>query len=205
VVVAASSPGGGVALRGVLGLSDPLRPEAPPAVARLSSMGIEVAMLTGDSRMTAARVASAAGIARVAAELLPAEKARAVREMGAPGRPVAMVGDGVNDAPALASADVGIAMASGADVAMEAADVTLMSADPRLVPRAIELSARTMAVIRQNLFWAFAYNVVGIPLAAGALSPWVSWQLTPELAAGAMALSSVSVVTSSLRLHRFGR
>jgi Cu+-exporting ATPase len=162
-------------------------------------------MVTGDGSRVAAAVASAVGIApdRVMAEVLPAGKAEAVAAIRARGLRVAMVGDGINDAPALALADVGIAIGTGADVAMEASDVTLVGGDPRAVATAIRLSRQTRRVIRQNLLWAFGYNVVLIPVAMGALFPIFGVTLNPALAAGAMALSSVSVVTNSLRLRRF--
>jgi Cu+-exporting ATPase len=159
-------------------------------------------MLTGDDTRTAAAVARTVGIERVVAEVLPEQKLNEVSRMQAEGRVVAMVGDGLNDAPALAQSDVGIAMASGTDVALDTGAVTLMRNDLSGVPRAIQLARRTMRVIRQNLFWAFVYNVIGIPVAAGALYPLFGIQLTPALAAAAMAVSSVSVVTNSLRLRK---
>jgi Cu+-exporting ATPase len=158
-------------------------------------------MLTGDDARAAAGVARAVGIDQVVANVLPERKLEEIRRLQAQGRRVAMVGDGINDAPALAQADVGIAMGTGTDVAMEAGDITLMRGDPLGVPRAIALARRTMRVMRQNLFWAFVYNVVGIPIAAGALYPALGLRLTPAMAAAAMAVSSVSVVMNSLRLR----
>jgi copper-(or silver)-translocating P-type ATPase len=189
---------------GLITIADPIKPEAPAAVRMLSEMGIEVWLVTGDHRATAASVARQVGIPpeRVLAEVLPGEKAARVAELQALGRIVAMVGDGINDAPALAQADLGVAIGTGTDVAIEASDVTLVGGDPRLVASAIDLSARTMTVIRQNLFWAFAYNVLLIPIAVGVLYPSFGITISPALAAGAMALSSVSVVSNSLRLRR---
>jgi Cu+-exporting ATPase len=192
------------ALAGIVSISDPVKPEARAAVAELHDAGIEVWLITGDQSPTAASVAAQVGIAadRVRAEMLPAAKEEAVAGLQATGRVVAMVGDGINDAPALARADVGIAIGSGAGVAIEAAGVTLVGGDPRGVPAAIALSRATMAVVRENLFWAFAYNVILIPVAMGILVP-VGIVLSPALAAAAMALSSVAVVTNSLRLRSF--
>jgi len=186
----------------VIAVADRLKPEAAQAVASLRARGLEVAMLTGDNERTARAIARQAGIERVVAGVLPEGKVEAVRELQRRGRVVAMVGDGINDAPALAQADIGITMGTGADTAIEAGDVTLMRADPRGVPAAIELSRRSMRVMRQNLFWAFLYNVTGIPIAAGALYPAFGVLLSPVLAAAAMAFSSVSVVSNSLRLRR---
>ena len=190
-------------LHGVIGLADPVRPEAAEAVAGLAASGIEVWLVSGDQRQASETVARRVGIPleRVRAEVLPGDKAAAVEALQAGGRRVAMVGDGINDAPALAQADLGVAIGTGADVAIEASDVTLVGGDPRLVGTAIALSRRTMRVVRQNLFWAFAYNIVLIPVAMGVLYPAFGITLSPALAAGAMALSSVSVVLNSLRLR----
>ncbi|MEZ0240267.1 MAG: copper-translocating P-type ATPase, partial [Chloroflexota bacterium] len=188
---------------GVIEVSDTVKPVAGAAVAELRAAGLEVWLLSGDSRIVAEQLAEHVGIRadRVLAEVPPDGKANAVERLRAEGRVVAMVGDGVNDAPALASADVGIAIGTGADVAIEAADVTLVGGDPRDVAAAIRLSRATMRVVRQNLAWAFAYNVILIPVAMGALFPFTGLLLNPALAAGAMALSSVSVVVNSLRLR----
>jgi P-type Cu+ transporter len=193
-------------LAGWISVADPVRPEAAEAVAALVAAGIEVWLISGDERRVAEAVAATVGIPleHVRAEVLPGAKAEVVAELqGASGGIVAMVGDGINDAPALARADVGMAIGTGADVAIEASDVTLVGADPRAVGRAIELSSATMRAIRQNLVWAFGYNVVLIPVAMGVLYPAFGLLLNPALAAGAMALSSVSVVLNSLRLRGF--
>jgi Cu+-exporting ATPase len=187
---------------GLLGIADPVKATSAEAVKQLDSLGLSVVMLTGDEARTAAAVAEKVGIRRVVAEVLPEQKLNEVKRLQADGRVVAMVGDGLNDAPALAQSDVGIAMGSGTDVAMDTGAITLMRSDLLAVPRAIRLARRTMSVIRQNLFWAFVYNVIGIPVAAGALYPLFGIRLTPALAAAAMAVSSVSVVTNSLRLRK---
>ena len=195
------------AVAGLIALGDPVKPTSAEAVRSLTESDIEVWLVTGDGRATAEAVGRQVGIPpdRIEAEARPADKAATIERLQARGLAVAMVGDGINDAPAIAQADLGIAIGTGADVAIEASDVTLVGGDPRSVATAIELSRATMAVIRQNLFWAFAYNVVLIPVAMGALYPAFGITLNPALAAGAMALSSVSVVTNSLRLRGFGR
>jgi Cu+-exporting ATPase len=189
-------------LLGALGLADAVRPEAAQALSALRALGIEPVMLTGDQQAPARRVAQALGIERVIAEVTPEGKAQFVRSLRAQGHKVAMVGDGVNDAPALAEADLGVAMGTGADVAQAAAGVMLLRGDLLLLPTALRLARATLRVIRQNLFWAFSYNLLGIPLAAGALSGLLGWSLSPMVASLAMSLSSVSVLLSSLRLKK---
>jgi len=186
---------------GLVGISDVARDSAQAAVKTLQGMGLQVVMITGDHHETARGVAESLGIDRVLAEVLPGDKADEIRRLQQEGRTVAMVGDGINDAPALTAADIGIAVGTGTDIAMEAGDITLMTGDLRLVPAAIRLSFQTMKVIKQNLFWAFFYNSLGIPVAAGVLYPFFGILLNPVFAAAAMALSSVSVVSNSLRLR----
>jgi Cu+-exporting ATPase len=190
-------------LAGLFTIADPVKKESAEAIRQLRAMGLDIWLLTGDSRRTAESVAGQVGIApdRVVAEVLPADKDDMIARLQAEGRKVVMVGDGINDAPALARADLGVAIGTGADVAIEASDVTLVGGDPRLVASAIALSRATVRVVRQNLFWAFAYNVLLIPVAMGALYPAFGITINPALAAGAMALSSTSVVTNSLRLR----
>ena len=187
---------------GVVAIADPVKATAQAAIAALKEAGIRVVMLTGDNATTAKAVARKLGIAEVEADVLPEEKGKVVERLRAQGRVVAMAGDGVNDAPALAAADVGIAMGTGTDVAMESAGVTLLKGDLMGIVRARNLSAATMANIRQNLFFAFIYNAAGVPIAAGVLYPLFGVLLSPIIAAAAMALSSVSVIGNALRLNR---
>jgi len=187
---------------GIIAIADPIKSTTPAAIAALTAAGIKVVMLTGDNRTTAQAVAAKLGIADVEAEVLPEDKGKIVARFRSQGRVVAMAGDGVNDAPALAAADVGIAMGTGTDVAMESAGVTLLKGDLNGIVRARHLSAATMANIRQNLFFAFIYNAAGVPIAAGVLYPFLGILLSPIIAAAAMALSSVSVIGNALRLNR---
>jgi Cu+-exporting ATPase len=190
-------------LLAVIAVADVLKPGAATTIRRLRAMGLAVAMLSGDNRHTAEAIAREVGIERVLAEVLPEDKAGEITRLQAEGHRVAMVGDGINDAPALTQADVGIVMGSGTDVAIEAADVTLMRGDVAGVVVALELSRRTIQIVKQNLGWAFGYNIVLIPVAAGVLYPVAGVLLSPILAGAAMAFSSVSVVTNSLRLKRW--
>ena len=189
------------ALQGEIVVGDSVKPTSRSAIAALRARGVESVMLTGDQRGPAERIGAEVGVSRIVAETMPEAKLDEIRRLQRAGKVVAMVGDGINDAPALAQADVGIAIGTGTDVAMDAGQVTLVRGDLRGVATAIGLSQATLRVIRQNLFWAFVYNVIGIPVAAGALYPWLGWRLSPALAAAAMAFSSVSVVSNSLRLR----
>ena len=190
-------------LAGAIALADEIKPEAVAAVRRLKEADLKIALITGDNRQTAHAIAAEIGVDAVRAAVLPDRKSQEVERLQSEHGAVAMVGDGINDAPALVQADVGIAIGAGSDVAIESADAVLIQDDLHTVAVAIKLSRKTMKTIRQNLFWAFVYNVVGIPVAAGLFYPWTGWLLSPIIASAAMALSSVSVITNSLRLKRF--
>ncbi|HEU4687708.1 MAG TPA: HAD-IC family P-type ATPase, partial [Vicinamibacterales bacterium] len=185
-----------------IGVADPVKGSTVEAIRALHREGVKVVMLTGDNRTTAEAVARSVGIDQVEADVLPDQKAAVVKRLQERGERVAMAGDGINDAPALAQADVGIAMGTGTDVAMESAGVTLVKGDLRGIVRARRLSAATMKNIRQNLFFAFIYNVLGVPIAAGILYPFVGLLLSPMIASAAMTFSSVSVIGNALRLRR---
>jgi Cu+-exporting ATPase len=187
---------------GLIGVADPIKASTPQAIGNLHDEGVMVVMLTGDNRTTARVVADQLGIDRIEAEVLPEQKAEIVKKLQAEGRMVAMAGDGINDAPALAQAHVGIAMGTGTDVAMESAGVTLVKGDLRGIVRARRLSRATMRNIRENLFFAFIYNTLGVPVAAGILYPPFGLLLSPIIAAAAMSFSSVSVIANALRLKR---
>jgi Cu+-exporting ATPase len=187
---------------GLIGVADPIKGSTAEAIRALHAEGVRIVMLTGDSRATANAVAGKLGIDQVHAEVLPEQKAGLIKQLQAEGRVVAMAGDGINDAPALAQAQVGIAMGAGTDVAIESAGVTLVKGDLRGIVRARRLSRATMRNIRQNLFFAFVYNTAGVPVAAGVLYPFFGILLSPIIAAAAMSFSSVSVISNSLRLRR---
>jgi Cu+-exporting ATPase len=188
-------------LAGSFAVADPIKPSTPEALQRLRKDGLGIVLLTGDNRRTAEAIAAKLGIDRVFAEVLPDQKAAVIRQLKDEGRTVAMAGDGINDAPALAAADVGLAMGTGTDVAMESAAITLVKGDLGGVARARALSRAAMSNIRQNLVFAFGYNLLGIPIAAGVLYPVFGWLLSPMIAAAAMSLSSVSVIANALRLR----
>jgi len=188
---------------GLIGVADTVKPEAEESISKLKALGLKVVMLTGDNERTARAIAKEAGIDEFKAQVLPADKAGVVRAFQEKGEVVAMVGDGINDAPALAQADIGVALGTGTDIALESGNIVLVGEDLKGVVTAIKLSRRTFSKIRQNLFWALFYNLASIPIAAGVLFPLTNWLLSPMIAAGAMAFSSVSVVTNASLLKRF--
>jgi Cu+-exporting ATPase len=190
-------------LAGIIAVADQPRRESAEAIARIKEMGIKVVMVTGDNKQTADAIGRLVGVDYIKAGVLPEGKIALVQKLRASGEIVGMVGDGINDAPALAEADVGIAIGTGTDIAIEASDMTLLRGDLRRVVTAIELSRATIRNVKQNLFWAFVYNIIGIPIAAGALYPVTGWLLSPIIASAAMSMSSVSVVLNSLRLRNF--
>ena len=190
-------------LVGIIAVADDVKATSATAIAALGKLGIRTIMLTGDNETTAHAIAAKVGVSEVIAGVMPADKERVVRELQGDGNTVAMVGDGINDSPALARADVGLAIGAGADVAKEGADVILMKSDLMDVPRAIELSRAVIRNIKQDLFWALFYNALGIPLAAGVFYPLLGWQLSPMFGAAAMSLSSLCVVGNALRLRTF--
>ena len=190
-------------LVGTVAVADVVKPTSADAVRALSGLGVRTVMLTGDNALTAHAIAAQVGISEVISDVLPQDKEARVRELQAAGQTVAMVGDGINDSPALARADVGVAIGAGADIAADSADVILMRSDLLDVARAIELSRATIRNIKQDLFWALFYNSVGIPLAAGVFYPLLGWQLSPMFGAAAMSLSSICVVSNALRLRGF--
>ena len=189
----------------IVAVTDRIKDSSAEAVASLRKRGLEIIMLTGDNEDTAAAVASKVGITRYRAGILPQDKAGFVKSLQQEGRTVAMAGDGINDSAALAQADLSLAMGNGSDIAMDVAQMTIISSDLRKIPEALELSGMTVRVVRQNLFWAFIYNIIGVPVAAGALYPVAGFLLNPMIAGAAMAFSSVSVVANSLRLRKFSK
>ena len=190
-------------LRGIIAVADTIKENSPEAVRQLKELGKEVILITGDNQRTAQAIAKQVGIEKIFAEVLPEQKAGIIKQLQAEGKKVAMVGDGINDAPAIAQSNLGIAIGSGTDVAIETGDVVLIKEDLRDVVKTLKLSRYSMRKIKQNLFWAFLYNVLGIPLAAGVLYPFTGWLLSPVIAGAAMAFSSVSVVSNSLLMRKY--